>query len=42
MDYGIWVCRTGCATGAVDWEKVWADVNGRCIGHGCLTLPVGH
>ncbi len=41
-DYGIWVGKTGCVTGAVNREKVWADVNGRYIEHGCLTPPVGH
>lgn len=41
-DYGIWVGRTGCVTGAVNRERVWAHVNGRYIEHGCLTPPIGH
>ncbi|MCC2280112.1 hypothetical protein LKL35_32510 [Streptomyces sp. ET3-23] len=40
--YGIWVGKTGCVTGAVNREKVWAHANGRYIEHGCLTPPVGH
>ncbi|MET9294758.1 hypothetical protein [Streptomyces sp. NPDC003077] len=41
-DYGIWVGKTGCVTGAVNRDRVWAEVNGRYPEHGCLTPPVGH
>ncbi len=40
--YGIWVGETGCVTGAVNQQRIWVDVNGRYIEHGCLTPPVGH
>lgn len=41
-DYGIWIGRTACVTGAVSKDRVWVDVDGHYPETGCMSPPPAH